>query len=91
MSRADVPGLVAEARAAHDPHDELASASERAWASIDWETPVFADGEEDDSWDGEAIPLSGNQELCLDEHGISEDGSTIPDEIFDRCVGAAWQ
>ena len=89
VSPADVTGLVSEARAAYDPDSELSSVSRRAAASIDWEIPVFADGEE--SRDEQGVPISRAQESCLAENGVSEDATFIPDEVFERCFGSPAQ
>ncbi|MEM9134903.1 MAG: hypothetical protein AAGE88_21345, partial [Actinomycetota bacterium] len=89
----DATDLVAEARATYDPAGELPAAAAEAETTAATEGPVFGDesgagGEGGEAGgDGQAIELSDEEIACLDEAELDE-GQAIPDDVWERCVGA---
>lgn len=100
MTQAETTQLVADARAAYDPEGELMSAAERAAKAASKEGPVFGDGiggnadgvdmggsDGDTTGEGDLITLTDEQEQCLTENGVNFTVTTIPNYIWEVCIG----
>lgn len=87
ITGADVPQLVADARAAYDQDDTLMAAAERAATAAASEESVFGDSA--GGVVGEPIVLTEEQVQCLNDHGVTGPGAVIPNEVHEKCIGTA--
>ena len=83
VTEADVPPLVADARAAYDRDNSLMAAAERAATAAAGEESVFGEGAGGGA--PEPIVLTAEQVQCLHDHGVAS-GQAIPSEVYEKCI-----
>ena len=84
ITQADVPQLVADARAAYDPDNTVTGAAERAAAAAATEVAVLPGG----GGRGGTTVLTAEELQCLDDHGVKGSGVVIPAEVMEECIGS---